>query len=210
MTDFWQLFGRLAADDTFRGAIYAEIAVQNYPNTPGGCGISISQGDFDNLRATIAKMLPTTPVSLMSLGELLMCISTDLFRDGFAELICALKKTGVNLNGRSPLFHAALGVLMVDSGILLAFAGPDSNFDLVQFGGLTTAERNDLRTIANDPTVTCLASDVCYDYWNGGCNDQYSFYAGRIHPIASSYPPQPIPGGHRPGKPKQGKLRGAI
>lgn len=210
MIDFWQMFGRLAADDNFRYNLYKQFAPIDYPNDEDGCGILIPKKNYDDLRGTIVQTVPDLPMSVMALGELLMCISTDLFRTGFEELVKVVKATKVPLDNRSSLFYAALGLLFIDGPIALDFSKGTQFFDLHQFGKLSDPEKNDLVTIARDTSVAIQASSVCYDYWSSGCNAQYSSYENRIHPTATPYPPTPMPAHRKPTGPTPDKLRGAL
>jgi hypothetical protein len=210
MNDFWQVFGRLAADDDFRKTVYRHFPVQDYPSDEDDCGIVIHQRDYDDLRPMIAKTNPYLPMSVMALGEILMCISTDLFRTGFHELITAIKDSKVPLANRSPLFYAALGLMLIDGQIVGDFATDPNSFDRHQFGKLTDPEKADLVTIARDNNITRHANSVCYDYWSSGCNAQYSSYDKRVHPTATPYPPTPMPDGRRPEGPTRDKLRGML
>jgi hypothetical protein len=209
MTDFWQIFGRLAANDDFRYGLYKQFAVQDYPKDEDECGIDVPKKDYEDLRAMIVKINPDLPMSVMALGEILMCISTDLFRSGFDDLVKAIKATKVPLDNRSSLFYAALGLLLIDGPIVLDFAKGPQFFALHQFGKLSDPEKNDLVKIARDTAVTEHASSVCYDYWSSGCNAQYSAYERRVHPTATPYPPTPM-AGRKPKGPTEDQLRGTL
>ena len=209
MNDFWQAFGRLAADDKFRNAVYKQFPVYNYEYDSNKKGIVIDEKYYDDLRKIIVGKMPQVPMSLMALGEILMCVSTDLFRDGFSELVDSIKATGIKLRNRSPLFYTALGLLLIDGPIVLAFAKGGNYFNRLQFGRLTKLERRDIVTIARDNTIILHASGVCYNYWSSGCYSQYSYYANHIHPTPK-YPPTPMPKGRQPIGPEQGRLRGSL
>ena len=68
MIDTWEIFGRIAADDGFRNAVFTGSF-----KPPYGIGVnmraSIPGGDYDTARRIIQPYIPGRPLSLMALGE---------------------------------------------------------------------------------------------------------------------------------------------
>ena len=193
MLDFWEVFGRLATDDDLRETLYCKFPVGYYHFDKPRRGLRIPEGNYDAARELIAATIPRRPLSIMGLGETLLCISTQVFRDDFDKLIDAIDKTGVDTYDRSGMFYTALGLMLVDGNVLFQFAGGE--FEASQFGDLGPRERQDIGKLAQDEDVRYNATEVCNIYWSEGCNSKYLYWqpsveSPHVHPIATSYPPR--------------------
>jgi hypothetical protein len=205
MVDFWEVFGRMLTDDDFRGELYRKCQDTPYRigiEVPGfdNKGLDIAYRKYDAARKIVAEVITDGPVSLMTLGELLMILSCEHFR-GLATNLAAKIQNTINTAGGSKLFYIAIGCMMLDGQVLSAFA--NDVFDDIQFGGLSGLERDALSTLAADPSVFKAASVACHEFWGTACTDTYAYYPaqGRLrdafafsrshhmHPIVQPYPP---------------------
>lgn len=194
MVDFWEVYGRMLADNTFRSGLMKVCPGQPYSigtQVPslGNKGLMIDKQLYADARQVISSVVKG-PVSLLAVGEVLMSASTDRFRASIEILAAAIQRT-VQTGGHSRLFYVGLGCMMLDGQVLADFSL--GVFDDLQFDALSTGERNALRTLANTNSVVMASGDVCMLYWDIACFDKYAFYtssgADHMHPIVAPYPP---------------------
>jgi hypothetical protein len=195
MVDFWEVFGRISTDATF------VTELKTFPSTyydvvKDGTALNNTVLDipgpkYGEVRTVVAKYVKDGPVSLMTLGELLMIFSSPDFRvklDALAEAIAATK---LQVTGQSKLFYTALGCMLLDGVILAAFDA--QLFDRFQFAGLSRPEREVLRQLAAPGgMVKRLAGETCQLFWDVGCCDKYAYYVNDVrhhtHPLARPLP----------------------
>jgi hypothetical protein len=212
MVDFWEVFGRMLTNDDFRKDLFGTCPDTPYPSgieVPGfnNLGLDIPYEEYKAARGVVATVMTDAPVSLMTLGELLMVLSCPHFRVLAKDLARKIKDTGVDATDRNKLFYIALGCMMLDPQVMSAFAG--GGFNHIQFGGLSNPERDDLKKLTRDP-VPQAAVDACAEFWGTACTDYYEYYPPQgplklqtaavgkselqqtkhLHPIVQPYPPK--------------------
>jgi len=195
MIDYWEVLGRLATDDALRAQLYRDFPVGEYPYDGNGCGIQIPWAALLRAREVIRPVMKTRPLSVMGLGEVLMSISTNVFRTRFQLVIDEIDASDIETSGRSHWFYAALGLMLVDNNIMTAFSNGGDVFAEAQFGELSGDEADDLQNLALDGKLVALAADLCYVYWSQGCYDKYMQWelditqTYHVHPVATKpYP----------------------
>jgi hypothetical protein len=189
MTDFWELFGRFITKSAFRERLYKSFEVGYYPSDSTKLRIKIPKEDYDEVRKHVKHIMPHRPISLFVGGELLMCISTQIFRDRAEILACQIQETDVPTTGRRSLFYAALGLMFLDDSVRAQFQGGD--FESSNFGLLHQQDQDDLSTLAHCGPLKDAAIHLCEIYWGPACFDKFVFYGMHMHPSANPYPPTP-------------------
>jgi hypothetical protein len=199
MVDFWEVFGRLVTSDRFREDLYDAIPTgfDKVMSVDTGSRLDIPESKYTAARDQIATVMDG-PVSLMSAGELVMCIEFQPFRDRTDLLAEQVGDTGVNTRRRRPIFYQALGLMLLDAPVLDLFAHGD--FEDAQFGTLNARDRRDIKKIAKDKQVKSQANMLCALFWVPDCFDKLFFYTSTVkvdgrprqrhhtHPLANPLP----------------------
>jgi hypothetical protein len=199
MLDFWEALGRMATSSDCCTAVYAAVKT----NDPGGyptaafnpaagakfpnIGLQIPSADYTAMRSAVMKYTDG-PISMMALGELIMIVADSRFRALNNTLIKAIAASGAKTGPFSKLYYSALGCMLLDSKIRMAFAGDGANFDLNGYSSLTSPERASLTQLALDASVGPDADQVCALYWGVSCADLQTYYDGHLHPVVKVYP----------------------
>lgn len=205
MVDFWEVFGRMVTNDDFRKALYKNCPATPYRigiEVPGfdNKGLDIPSKNYDYARKVVAGVITDGPVSLSTLGETLMILSSRHFRD-LANTLAEQIQDCVNTGNGSKLFYIAIGCMMLDGQVFQSFA--DEVFDDIQFGGLTGLEQDALNKLATTKKVKSAANKACFEFWSIACSDDYAYYPPQgnrksafvlkqgehMHPIVQPYPP---------------------
>ena len=210
MVDFWEVFGRMLTNDEFREDLYHASPDSPYclgveDQCLGNHGLEIPGSNYDDVRAVVIGVVTDGPVSLQTLGELLMILSCPDFRDKANDLAAKIQGA-VNTSNGSKLFYTAVGCMMLDGQVNSAFA--NDVFDDIQFGGLTGLERDAIGKLARNGPIKTAAVTACMEFWGTACQDYYFYYPperGRVdaftkieklrqgrhhlHSIVQVYPP---------------------
>lgn len=194
MTDFWELLANTVLNDQFRAKLFI-AQTGKYTFDQSNFSVAIPAADYTALAALVSPADPTLPavirgrpLSLMGLGELLYSISFQQFRDLVSQLALDAKALGVKGDGRSPLFYAAVGALIVDAGVRSLFH--QGFFDQAGFGSLAQGtDRADLQKLS-DPQVAFAidSAKLCAFLWSPRCHVRVFPYDGHTHPVANVPP----------------------
>jgi hypothetical protein len=186
MVDLWEVLGRFVTNDSFRQSLYA-IPVGYYPLDPSGAALIIPADRYNTARHMVTLVITDGPVSLMTVGELLLMLSSQKFRVLADDLVAAIKSSNVSTAGRSKLFYTAVGAMILDDSLRNIFY--NKGFDAVQFGSLSQPERDDLTTLADPASpVGAKANVACALFWLPRCHDKFNFYTNHVHPLANPLP----------------------
>lgn len=208
MVDFWEVFGRMVTNDDFRGQLYKTFPAKYYclgvevPSL-GNQGLDIPPDDYNTARKLVANVITDGPVSLATLGELLMIISSQHFRD-LADALAKKMQACVNTSNGSKLFYTAIGCMALDGQAVYYFA--NRAFDKIQFGNLTGLEQDAIHRLALNVDVIKAAVRACAEFWSIACDDDLLYYGvgnlkngllpisstHHMHPIVQLYPPVPL------------------
>lgn len=210
MVDFWEVFGRMLTNDTFRKDLYKACPDSVYSvgvEVPslGNKGLDIPADKYDIARKVVAKVITDGPISLATCGELLMILSSRVFR-GLANDLAAKIQSCVNTANGSKLFYIAIGCMMLDGYVFDQFG--QGVFDDLQFGALTGLERDAISTLATTFKVKKAANKACAEFWDIACSDDYQYYSqgdartnafklhqgNHLHAIVQCYPPHSCDG----------------
>ncbi|MGA7241410.1 MAG: hypothetical protein WBY44_37350 [Bryobacteraceae bacterium] len=209
MVDFWEVLGRMLTNDNFRGRLYRAFPKPTWYDTGQEAatlvnwGLKIPAGHYKKARNIVKDVVKDGPVSLQTLGEILMVLSSQHFRDNADQLAKAIQAT-VNTQGNSKLFYIGIGCMVLDGSVRVSFK--NAIFDDVQFGNLSGLEQDALATLAGNTRVKELSYDACQEFWDIACLDEYNYYGPQaayrvagapkdylpgphLHPIVQPYPP---------------------
>lgn len=207
MLDFWELIGRIAAEDTFRSAM---VGFKNTPPTKpssssdacNGCIVVFLPSDYDRLRAVVAATHPEIPVSMAALGEWMLINTLNPLTTILGDIAKPVKAAIGRAPSADRQFYQALGVSIIDPTFALTFDGAGNKFGF----NLNAADLQTIRGLNADTAGFRAASEVFHQlYWSIDCKSwmfaQPSSPANHVHFLD--------PGGERPAPPQPLETVGA-
>jgi hypothetical protein len=171
MLDFWELLGRIAAEDTFRRDL---INFKNsLPSAPtaslgscDGCVTVFAPTDYDNLRGLVQREHPEIPISMAALGEWMLINMLHPLTDVLGNIAAHVAQVIGSSPSTDRQFYQALGLSIIDPIFALTF---DGNQNKLGFS-LNPSDLNAILKLNADISGFRGASQVFHVlYWDIDC-----------------------------------------
>lgn len=114
MLDFWELLGRVVAEDSFRADMIAFDNARPNADQSCTCRVVFNPPDFDGMRAVVATAHPEIPVSLAALGEWMLIKSIAPVGNLLADVAAVVKPAVAASPTTDRQFFQALGLSVID------------------------------------------------------------------------------------------------
>jgi hypothetical protein len=188
MIDFWNMMGLLVTDEEFRDSLFAlpktkyNIGSNQRASIPADMN---KQDDYATIRSIVQLFMPNKPLSLMALGEMLVALSSEKFRD--RAVIVADKIDAMDLDLPDDTdFLVVLGALVTDQG-LVNYLIQKRQWKKWGFGFVSRHDRRLLARLLDknvNETVWNAVFQFCNTLWDHECNDNVVEWPEHTHPVA--------------------------
>jgi len=193
MIDFWKMMGFLVTNDNFRADLFG-IPLRTYTmlsnqraRIPGDPAADPASGgnDYALIRGLLQPYLPGVALSLMGMGEMLISLTHQSFRDDATTVAGLITDLGLGAPDDDN-FYIALGAMILDSNLTSKLLTGNA-WNQWGFGAVTADDRDKLNGILNpnvSATIPNAVHNFCVNLWGHECNDNLIEWPAHTHPVA--------------------------